>query len=74
MLIREYPVNLQNGVQIFCKSELDGYLIKYKDKEDNHCVVWLRDELINPCNINSKAYEAIEIAKNHINSLRTLNQ
>lgn len=32
MLICEYPVNLQNGVQIVFKTELGGYLIRYIGK------------------------------------------
>jgi hypothetical protein len=72
VLIREYPIQLQNDIQIVGTTEYGGYLVKYKRGEEIHSVIWLQDELINQCPMGSKGYEAIEVAKKYINSLLAL--
>lgn len=72
MLLPEYPIKLQNDVQIVGEAECGGYLISYKIAEDNNGIVWLQDETDNPYPGSSKAHEAIETVKKYINSLSAI--
>jgi hypothetical protein len=69
MLILNYPVRLQNDVEIVNRTEYGGYLIKYKTKEGNNGIIWLPDGLEIHCPVDSKGGEAIELVRKYIHSL-----
>jgi hypothetical protein len=69
MRIPDYPINLQNEVQIVRKTEYGGYVIRYKKSKDNYGLLWLPDALENYCPMDSKAGEAIELVRKYVHSL-----
>ncbi len=61
-----YPILLQNDVQIVRETHGGGYLIKYKENDGAYGIIWLPDELANPCPTNPKCHEAIVVAKKYL--------
>ena len=69
MLILNYPVRLQNDVEIVNGTEYGGYLITYKNSDGNNGIIWVPDELDIHCPLDSKGCQAIELVKEYIHSL-----
>lgn len=70
MLILNYPVRLQNDVEIVNRTEFGGYLITYKNRDGTNSLIWLPDEPEYYCPPgDSKGGQAIELVRKYIHSL-----
>ena len=62
----DFPIILTDDVQIVARTDDGFYIIRYKNNDGHHSVIWLPDGLNVPCSIDTKGSDAIKLVREFI--------
>jgi hypothetical protein len=66
MPVIQFPVILNDDVQIVNRTHDGFYIIRYKNSDGQNAVIWLPEGMTIPCSIDSNGSQAIKMARQFI--------